>query len=208
MTHHTTTTHSCPPMPLACRLQVVSHFRLLGRCVAKALQDGRLLDLPLSPLLYRLALGRSAVDLYDVRRLDAGLGERGAARRRPSSCAALSLRWSDGVGGWVGGCGALESVINCRADDCSPLPPNGCQNLYRRLPGAPARCVPRARGVGRVPAGPAAGRRLPPGGPVPHLGAARLPPLPAAAPLAAPGRRRRREAPLRCAALRCAALCW
>ncbi len=54
--------------------QAASHFRLLGRAVAKALQDGRLLDLPLSPLFYRLALQRR-VDLYDIRRLDAGLGE-------------------------------------------------------------------------------------------------------------------------------------
>ena len=102
---HTTTTNACPPAslppPTRCRLlQVVSHFRLLGRCVAKALQDGRLLDLPLSPLLYRLALGRSAVDLYDVRLLDAGLGELGSACllvHCSALCSAvqpqLSLRW-------------------------------------------------------------------------------------------------------------------
>jgi E3 ubiquitin-protein ligase TRIP12 len=56
-------------------MQAVSYFRLLGRAVAKALQDCRLLDLPLSPVLYRLALYRH-VDLFDVRQLDAGLGER------------------------------------------------------------------------------------------------------------------------------------
>lgn len=53
--------------------KAVSHFRLLGRAVAKALQDNRLLDLPLSPLFYRLALQRR-VDLFDIRRLDSSLG--------------------------------------------------------------------------------------------------------------------------------------
>ena len=43
--------------------------------LAKALQDNRLLDLPLSPLFYRLALQRR-VDLFDIRRLDSSLGER------------------------------------------------------------------------------------------------------------------------------------
>ncbi|KAL4436702.1 hypothetical protein ABPG75_003841 [Micractinium tetrahymenae] len=51
----------------------VLYFRLLGRAVAKALQDSRLLDLPLSPVLYRLALQRH-VDLYDIRKFDAALG--------------------------------------------------------------------------------------------------------------------------------------
>lgn len=59
--------------------QAASHFRLLGRAVAKALQDGRLLDLPLSPLFYRLALQRR-VDLYDIRRLDSSLGGWSACR--------------------------------------------------------------------------------------------------------------------------------
>lgn len=48
------------------------HFRLLGRVVAKALQDCRLLDLPLSPVLYRLVLGRK-VDLFTLRGIDPGL---------------------------------------------------------------------------------------------------------------------------------------
>lgn len=52
---------------------VPKHFRLLGRVVAKALQDGRLLDLPLSPVFYRLALGHR-LDLYDVREVDPALG--------------------------------------------------------------------------------------------------------------------------------------
>jgi hypothetical protein len=62
--------------------QAASYFRLLGRAVAKALQDCRLLDLPLSPLLYRLALGRP-VDLFDMRAVDAQLG--GWRRRKPGA---------------------------------------------------------------------------------------------------------------------------
>jgi E3 ubiquitin-protein ligase TRIP12 len=67
------------------------HFRLLGRVVAKALQDCRLLDLPLAPLLYRLALGRAA-GLYDVRAVDAALGatlERLAAAAAAGPAAAV-----------------------------------------------------------------------------------------------------------------------
>lgn len=52
---------------------VVEHFRLLGRAVAKALQDNRLLDLPLNPVFFRAALGRP-LDLFDVGQVDPGLG--------------------------------------------------------------------------------------------------------------------------------------
>ena len=38
--------------------KVIEHFRLLGRVMAKALQDGRLLDLPLSTAFYKLVLGQ------------------------------------------------------------------------------------------------------------------------------------------------------
>ncbi|KAJ9560615.1 hypothetical protein OSB04_005775 [Centaurea solstitialis] len=38
--------------------KVTEHFRLLGRVMAKALQDGRLLDLPLSAGFYKLILGQ------------------------------------------------------------------------------------------------------------------------------------------------------
>ena len=44
------------PAPLAAASRtgkVIENFRLLGRTVAKALQDSRLLDLPLSPLFFR-----------------------------------------------------------------------------------------------------------------------------------------------------------
>ena len=58
------------PLPA---LQAVRYFGLLGKVTAKALQDGRLLDLPLSPVFYRLALG-GRVDLYDIRKFDSGLG--------------------------------------------------------------------------------------------------------------------------------------
>jgi E3 ubiquitin-protein ligase TRIP12 len=38
--------------------KVAEYFRLVGRVVAKALQDGRLLDLPLSTAFYKLILGQ------------------------------------------------------------------------------------------------------------------------------------------------------
>jgi E3 ubiquitin-protein ligase TRIP12 len=38
--------------------KVIEYFRLLGRVVAKALQDGRLLDLPFSVAFYKLVLGQ------------------------------------------------------------------------------------------------------------------------------------------------------
>ncbi len=45
------------PAPLPSHLlaasKVLAHFKLLGRAMAKALQDNRLLDLPLSYVFYR-----------------------------------------------------------------------------------------------------------------------------------------------------------
>lgn len=38
--------------------KIMEHFRLLGRVMAKALQDGRMLDLPLSSAFYKLVLGK------------------------------------------------------------------------------------------------------------------------------------------------------
>lgn len=38
--------------------KVIEYFRLLGRVMAKALQDGRLLDLPFSTAFYKLVLGQ------------------------------------------------------------------------------------------------------------------------------------------------------
>ncbi|KAL0023887.1 hypothetical protein WJX79_004926 [Trebouxia sp. C0005] len=65
------------PAPLPPHLladsKVLSHFKLLGRAMAKALQDNRLLDLPLSYVFYRKALGQP-LDLYDIRKFDAALG--------------------------------------------------------------------------------------------------------------------------------------
>jgi E3 ubiquitin-protein ligase TRIP12 len=62
-----------PPGDRAAGSPVVEHFRLLGRSVAKALQDNRLLDLPLNPVFFRAVLGRP-LDLYDVAEVDPGLG--------------------------------------------------------------------------------------------------------------------------------------
>ncbi|XP_052626387.1 E3 ubiquitin-protein ligase UPL3 isoform X1 [Lactuca sativa] len=54
--------------------KVIEHFRLLGRVMAKALQDGRLLDLPLSTAFYKLVLGQE-LDLHDISLFDAELGK-------------------------------------------------------------------------------------------------------------------------------------
>lgn len=48
-------------------------FRLLGRVMAKALQDNRLMDLALSMPFYKLMLGKT-LGLYDIRNLDSRLG--------------------------------------------------------------------------------------------------------------------------------------
>uniref|UniRef100_A0A0D6QT53 HECT-type E3 ubiquitin transferase n=1 Tax=Araucaria cunninghamii TaxID=56994 RepID=A0A0D6QT53_ARACU len=53
--------------------KVLDYFRLLGRVMAKALQDGRLLDLPLSTAFYKLVLGQE-LDLYDILSFDTELG--------------------------------------------------------------------------------------------------------------------------------------
>lgn len=53
--------------------KVRDNFCLLGRLMAKALQDGRLLDLPLSTAFYKLVLGQE-LDLHDIRSFDAQLG--------------------------------------------------------------------------------------------------------------------------------------
>ncbi|KAF0930868.1 hypothetical protein E2562_035966 [Oryza meyeriana var. granulata] len=54
--------------------RVVEHFLLVGRVMAKALQDGRLLDLPLSTAFYKLLLGQE-LDLYDILSFDAEFGK-------------------------------------------------------------------------------------------------------------------------------------
>ncbi|KAK4764814.1 hypothetical protein SAY86_025904 [Trapa natans] len=54
--------------------KVIEYFRLVGRVMAKALQDGRLLDLSLSPAFFKTVLGQE-LDLYDIRSFDAELGK-------------------------------------------------------------------------------------------------------------------------------------
>ncbi|KAK9051919.1 hypothetical protein SSX86_028547 [Deinandra increscens subsp. villosa] len=54
--------------------KVTDYFRLLGCVMAKALQDGRLLDLSLSTPFYKLVLGQE-LDLYDIAYFDAELGK-------------------------------------------------------------------------------------------------------------------------------------
>ena len=45
--------------------KVIEYFRLVGRAMAKGLQDGRLLDLPLSTAFYKLVLGQVS-QLHDM----------------------------------------------------------------------------------------------------------------------------------------------
>ncbi|XP_010436956.1 PREDICTED: E3 ubiquitin-protein ligase UPL3-like [Camelina sativa] len=54
--------------------KVIEYFRLLGRVMAKALQDGRLLDVPLSTAFYKLLFGQE-LDLHDIVLFDAELGK-------------------------------------------------------------------------------------------------------------------------------------
>ncbi|XP_027363049.1 E3 ubiquitin-protein ligase UPL4 [Abrus precatorius] len=53
--------------------EVKKRFFLLGQVVAKALQDGRVLDLHFSKAFYKLILGKE-LSLYDIQSLDPGLG--------------------------------------------------------------------------------------------------------------------------------------
>lgn len=53
--------------------KAVEYYRLLGQVMAKALQDGRLLDLPLSIAFYKLVLGHE-LDLHDIVSFDLELG--------------------------------------------------------------------------------------------------------------------------------------
>ncbi|KAK8586253.1 hypothetical protein V6N13_130774 [Hibiscus sabdariffa] len=67
-----------PPNADACEgsqfFKLIEHFRLAGRVMAKALQDGRLLDLPLSTSFYKLLLGQE-LDLHDILSFDAEFGK-------------------------------------------------------------------------------------------------------------------------------------
>ncbi|KAJ0077210.1 hypothetical protein Patl1_36032 [Pistacia atlantica] len=54
--------------------KVIEYFRLVGRVTAKALQDGRLLDLPLSTAFYKLVLGQD-LDLHDILSFDSEFGK-------------------------------------------------------------------------------------------------------------------------------------
>ncbi|KAL6629350.1 hypothetical protein ACP70R_029115 [Stipagrostis hirtigluma subsp. patula] len=53
--------------------KVLEYFRLIGQVMAKVLQDGRLLDLPLSTAFYKLILGQE-LDLFDIVSFDPEFG--------------------------------------------------------------------------------------------------------------------------------------
>jgi E3 ubiquitin-protein ligase TRIP12 len=93
-----------PPAKRGSGSPVIEHFRLLGRSVAKALQDTRLMDLPINPVFFRAALGQ-ALDLYDVSEVDPGLG---ASLERLARAAAAHAA--------AGGQGPLM-VDGCLVDD-------------------------------------------------------------------------------------------
>lgn len=61
---------------------VVDKFKLLGRLAGKALQDGRLLDLELSPAFYRCALRGLPLGLVDLAGIDPDLGKALAGMRK------------------------------------------------------------------------------------------------------------------------------
>ncbi|CAI9299301.1 unnamed protein product [Lactuca saligna] len=63
-----------PWVESSCDGKVIEHFWLFGCVMAKALQDGRLLDMPLSTAFYKLVLGQE-LDLHDVSSFDAELGK-------------------------------------------------------------------------------------------------------------------------------------
>ncbi|KAL8039502.1 hypothetical protein ABFX02_10G041200 [Erythranthe guttata] len=52
--------------------EVIKKFTLLGHIVAKAIQDGRLLDLPFAKAFYKLILGKE-LSLYDIQSFDPAL---------------------------------------------------------------------------------------------------------------------------------------
>ncbi|EEF37151.1 ubiquitin protein ligase E3a, putative [Ricinus communis] len=54
--------------------EVIKKFFLMGQLVAKALQDGRVLDLPFSKAFYKLIL-QQELNLYDIQSFDPGLGK-------------------------------------------------------------------------------------------------------------------------------------
>lgn len=84
--------------------QVLDYFKLLGRSLAKALQDSRLMDLPLSHVFYRAALGRP-LDMRDIAAFDPDLH---ASLVRLSK--ALRRHKEGGGGGGRGGGGGEVQV--------------------------------------------------------------------------------------------------
>ena len=59
--------HVCSPRVLVVARNMLRYFKFIGQLMAKALADGRTLDLPLSPVVYRWLLGQEArLTLTDV----------------------------------------------------------------------------------------------------------------------------------------------
>lgn len=64
--------------------EITQNFNLLGRVMAKALQDFRLLDIPLNNWFYKLAM-KNPIGLYDIKYIDQDLG-RSIERLHAASC--------------------------------------------------------------------------------------------------------------------------
>ncbi|KAI3696775.1 hypothetical protein L6452_29309 [Arctium lappa] len=67
----------CPSISVASGIEfseVIRKFVLLGQVVAKALHDGRVLDLPFSKAFYKLILGKE-LTVYDIQSFDPDLGK-------------------------------------------------------------------------------------------------------------------------------------
>lgn len=56
-------------LPAETTKQIYEIFRLCGTIVAKAIVDDRQIDLPISPLFWRLCLG-SQLSIFDMQKLD------------------------------------------------------------------------------------------------------------------------------------------
>lgn len=75
------------------------HFKLLGQAMAKALQDNRLLDVPLSPIFLQAAF-EQPLDLLSLSEVDSSLGatlEKLQAASQQSQAAAGGPMLVDGV---------------------------------------------------------------------------------------------------------------
>jgi E3 ubiquitin-protein ligase TRIP12 len=105
-------------------------FRLLGRVVGKALQDGRLLDLGLSPAFFRAVSGRTLA-LADLAEVDPPLGrtlgQLASAARRIAALRRAGAPEAEWRGVMVGGAAVEDLCLTflLPGDDAHELRPGG-----------------------------------------------------------------------------------